>query len=164
MAYRVAPTPSATYASTTTQSVVDPTVGQAITFNTIVSQQGITLPLTAGVGTKITLGELGQFLLTFSAVCHCTSGSNKSVYIWLRYNGNDVANSNSIVNIASGNEQIMSASFVLPSNAIGDYYELYMVGDTTACQIEALPAVVAPSTPVMPATPSIIVTINKIGL
>ena len=82
--------------------------------------------------------------------------------IWFKYNGNDVPRSNTLVNIASGNEQVLSVAFVLPCNTVGDYYELWMAGDTTNCQIEALPAVVAPNTPVMPATPSVVVTVNQV--
>lgn len=159
MSYHVNPGPNATYASSQTQSVVDPTQGQAITFNTVETQQGITLVS----NTRVTLGQVGQYLFTFSAVCHCTSGSNKSVYIWFKYNGVDVPRSNTLVNIASGNEQVMAVTVVLPCATVGDYYELYMTGDTTACQIEALPAVVAPATPVMPAIPSIILTVNQVA-
>ena len=162
MSYHVNPGPNATYASTTTQNVADPTQGQAITFNTIFSEQGVKLLTTAGVGTQVQLNQIGQYLFTFSAVCHTTSGSNKAIYIWFKYNGNDVANSNTIINTSSGNEQVMTVTGVFPCNAVGDYYELYMVGDTTACQIKAEPAVVAPATPVMPAVPSIILTVNQV--
>lgn len=158
MSYHVNPGPNATFASTQTQSIVDPTLGQVITFDTTEAASGITL-----IGnTKITLPQIGRYIFNISAVCHCTSGSNKSIYIWLRYNGVDVPRSNTLVNIASGNEQVLAVAFVLPCATVGDYYEVYMAGDTTNCQIEAKPAVVAPSTPVMPAVPSIVVTVNQV--
>lgn len=158
MSYHVNPGPNACFSSSVTQNVADPTQGQAITFNTTETANAITL----ASNTKITLPQIGQYLFYVSAIAHCTSGSNKAVYIWFRYNGVDVPRSNTLVNIASGNEQVLSVAFVLPCNTVGDYYELYMTGDTTACQIEALPAVVAPNTPVMPAVPSIVVTVNQV--
>lgn len=162
MSFHVNPGPNATYASSQTQTVADAAQGQAVTFDTIIAQHGIDLPLTGGVGTKITLKQPGQYMFAVSAICHTTAGSNKAVYIWFKYNGNDVPDSNTLVNIASGNEQVLAVTTIYPCVTVDDYYEIYMAGDTTNCQIKAFPAVVAPSTPVMPAIPSIILTVNQV--
>ena len=122
MSYHVNPGPNACFSSSQTQSIVDPTKGQVITFNTTETANGVSL----SGSTKITLQQIGKYLFFVSAVCHCTSGSNKSVYIWFKYNGNDVPRSNTLVNIASGNEQVLSVAFVLPCNTVGDYYELWI--------------------------------------
>lgn len=163
MSYHINPGPNATYSSTQTQSVADVTQGQAITFNTIETEKGITLQTSGGIGTKVALGQIGDYLFTFSAICNATTGSNKAVYIWFRKNGVDVPRSNTIVNMASGNETVMAISLVLSCTTVGDYYELYMAGDTVHCQIKAIPAVVAPNTPVMPAIPSIVLAVNQVA-
>ena len=163
MSYITSPSPYASYSSSTTQNVVSATTGQAVTFNTIESQNGISLETSGGIGSKMHLNQVGNYLLTFSALCHKTVSSNSNMYIWLRYNGTDVVRSNTNVDVAGGNPNNMVVSFILPCATVGDYYELFLVGDTTTCQLLATPAVVAPSTPVMPAVPSIIVTINRVS-
>jgi hypothetical protein len=159
MSYHVNPGPNATYSSTSSQTIVDPTVGQIITFNTIEVEKGIYLETSGGIGSKMHLPQRGDYMFTISAICNATTGSNKNMAIWFRYNGSDVVRSNTTLRISSGNPQILAVSFVLPCNTPGDYYELVMSGETNNCQIYAAPAIVAPSTPVSPATPSMVCAI-----
>lgn len=159
MSFHVNPGPNATYSSSTTQSIADISLGQVITFNTIDTEKGIYLETSGGVGSKMHLPQVGDYMFTISAICNASTGSNKNMAIWFRKNGNDVVRSNTTLRISSGNPQILAVSFVLPCTTPGDYYELVMSGETTNCQILAVPAIVAPSTPVSPATPSIVCAI-----
>ena len=77
------------------------------------------------------------------------------MYIWLRHNGADVANSATQIRIQGNNAETVAAwNFVEAMNA-GDYFELMWSTDDTTCQILASPAV-AP----VPAIPSVILTVT----
>lgn len=158
MSYHVNPGPNATFSSTQTQRITDVTLGQAITLNTTEVASGITLVNS----TRMVLPQAGDYLFSFSAICEVSTGSNKDISIWFRYNGVDVPRSNTNLKITSGNPQIMALSFIFPCATPGDYYEMYMAGDTTNCGILATPAVVAPSTPVQPAVPSMVIAIVQV--
>ena len=152
MSYHVNPGPNATFADSTTQTVANASLAQVITLDTTIVAKGISL---VG-GTKITFRQVGDYYLSYSAIGHAATGSNKDISIFLKYNGNPVANSTTITSCTSGNPQINAAYFILPVAADGDYYELWMAGETTSCQILATPA---GGTPSIPACPSIIVSL-----
>ncbi len=162
MAYHVNPGPNATYASTTTQNIIDVTQGQPILFNTIEVERGIQLQTSGGVGSQIYVRQPGDFLITFSAICNTTSGSNKAMSLWFRKNGTDIDRSNTTLRITSNNPQVMAVTFIY-TLAVNDYIELVMAGETTNCEIYAAPAVVSPSTPVQPAVPSIVVAMVQVS-
>ena len=162
MSHHVNPGPNATYTSTSTQTIADPTLGQVVTFNVIEVERGIELQTSGGVGSKIYVKQPGDYMVTFSAICNTTTGSNKNMSRWFRKNGNDIANSNTALRITSNNPQVMAVTFIY-TLAIGDYIELVFAGETTSCQLLATPAVVAPSTPVQPAVPSIVLAMVQVS-
>jgi len=151
MSHHVNPGPNGTFLSTQTQTIADAAQAQAITFNTTVVGNGISVV----DNTKITFRQRGDYYVYYSAIGHAVSGSNKDINIFLKYNGSPVANSTTISSCTSGNPQLNTAAFVLPVAADGDYYEFWMSGETT--QVEIL-AVAAGGTPSIPACPSIIVS------
>ena len=151
------PLNNAQFLSTATQTIANANNPQAITY----SSSSLTGTITLGGTTKITLADVGNYLLMFSAIAHCTSGSNKALYIWLRKNGSDVTASNTNLVTSAGVPAVMAASFVVSCTTPGDYYEFWMAGDTTNMQILATAASAGP--PAYPAAPSIIVTINQIS-
>lgn len=152
MSHHVNPGPNATILDTTTQTIADATQAQVITLNTTVVGKGISV---VG-GTKITFRQKGDYYLTYSAIGHAATGSNKDLSIFLKYNGNPVSNSTTTIACASGNPQVNAASFVLPVAADGDYYELWMAGETNQVQILAT---AAGGTPSIPACPSVVISI-----
>lgn len=144
------------FASTVTQSIVSITAPQAITFNTPTNTQGISLI----ANSKLTVATTGYYLVTFTAQTHITSGSNKNLWIWLRVNGVDVANSAQDTTFNAGPPVYITGVYVLQMNA-NDYVEVWMAGDSTNCQIQAQAASAGP--PAYPASPSIQVTITQVG-
>ena len=68
------------FLSTTTQSITNTANPQAITFDTPVNTQGISLV----ASTKMTIATTGFYLVTFDVQAHITSGSNKNLWVWLR--------------------------------------------------------------------------------
>lgn len=162
MSFHVAPAPYAVFSSSQTQSVANIANAQAITMNTTSVAKGISLVST----TRITLPQVGNYALSFSAIGHNSgSSSTKWMNIWLRKNGSDVANSSTIVSTSKDNPTTVVATFDIACTTVGDYYEIMLAGQDTGTQILATPAQAAvPSvSPAMPACPSIVVVAWQIN-
>jgi hypothetical protein len=141
-----------TFLDTTTQTAAAINTAYAMTFNTTQLSNGVT------VGTptsRIYVDRLGVFDIQFSAQLNKVAATAKNVYIWLRVNGTDVANSGSSVTLAGTSAAVVAAwNFVVELNA-GSYFELMWSTNDTGCQITT----VAASSPV-PAIPSVILTVT----
>lgn len=146
------------FSDANTQYVQSITAGQAITMDTVELTDGVTLENNS----EITLPNIGDYLLTFSAMVITTNNQPQSVDIWLRKNGSgSIARSNTRQHVAKNSYNIMAVPFLVTATAQNDYFELMMCGssalDTGIGSIAA-----SASNPVRPAAPSIIVTVNKI--
>lgn len=162
MSHHVPPAPYAVFSSSQTQSVANIANAQAITMNTTDIAKGISLAST----TRITLPQVGNYALSFSAIGHNSgSASAKWMNIWLRKNGSDIANSSTIVSTAKDNPTTVVATFDVSCTTPGDYYELMLAGQDTGTQIlaTAAQAAVPATSPAMPACPSIVVTVWQIN-
>lgn len=162
MSFHVPPSPYATFSSSQTQSVANAANAQAITYNVIGLSKGITL----ASNTRITLPQVGNYALSFSAIGHYAGSSNAKWFnIFLRKNLSDVAGSSTLVTLAKDQPLTVVATFDLACTTPGDYYELIMAGEETNCQILATPAQAAvPSvSPAMPASPSVIVAVWQVN-
>lgn len=151
------PANNAQYYSLATQTIADATKDQVITLTSF-SQTGT---ITLVGGSKITLADPGNYLLAFSAIGHCSSGSNKDLNIWLKKNGSNYDSSNTNATTSAGIPIVMAATFIVSCITPGDYYEFWMAGETDKMQILYTNNTAGP--PVVPAAPSIIVTINQIS-
>ena len=163
MSYHVPPAPFATFSSSSTHSIADITLAQAVTYNTTAVAKGITLVSNS----RITLPQVGNYALAFSAIGHnAATSSAKTMNIFLRKNGSgSVANSSTIVAVAKDNPTTIAATFDVECTTAGDYYELMLVGQTTDCQIlaTAAQAAVPLVSPAQPACPSIVVAVWQIN-
>lgn len=162
MSYHVPPVPSATFSSSSTQSIANAANAQAITYNITTDAKGITL----ASNSRITLPQVGTYCLTFSAIGHNSgSASAKWFNIWLRKNGSDVANTSTLVTTAKDAPATVVATFSVSATTAGDYYELWMAGEDTGSQIlaTAAQAAVPATSPAMPACPSIVVAVWQIN-
>lgn len=127
---------------------------------------------TAGANdTQITFSRKGVYTLTFSLAFKNTTNDGQTIDVWFRYNGTDVANSNSRFFIAArkstGDPSYLIAvtSYTGIAQNDGDYVEImWRVSDTNVV-MEHLPAVAysAGVTPAIPATPSAIVQANFVS-
>jgi hypothetical protein len=145
---------------TTDQAIADVTEEQIITFNTDVHHAGWTRTSSS----RFTCTKKGSYHLDFSA---CTVGaSGKIIVIWPKINGTNVSNSSTYYTFKStGNNAIMTVAY-LEHFDVGDYFELWMWGDSTTNKLYAISAVADNPgvTPAIPACPSIILTINYSGV
>lgn len=163
MSYHVAPTPYAVFSSSQTQNISNAANAQAVTLNTTGTAKGISVVSNS----RITLPQVGNYALAFSAIGHnAASSSAKSMNVFLRKNGTTaVANSSTIVAVAKDNPTTIAATFDVECTTSGDYYELMLVGENTDCQIlaTAAQAAVPGVSPAQPACPSIVVAVWQIN-
>lgn len=152
----VASLPRGTFASSQTQSIANIANAQAITFDQSIDNTGITVV----ANTKITVQNTGTFVLSLSAIAHNPgSSSPKYVNIFMKKNGTTVDNSSTIVDVVKDQPLTLAVTFVVEATAATDYWEFFLAGETTSCQIlaTAAQAAVPNVSPAQPACPSIIV-------
>lgn len=138
---------------TTTQTAAAINTAYGMTFNSVGFQRGVTIGTPTS---RIYTDRPGFYNIQFSAQLDKTSGGVGLVFIWLRVNGVNVANSATQIRIQGNNSEVVAAwNFVEFLNA-GDYFELMWSTDDTSCIILTEPAV-AP----VPAIPSIILTVTN---
>lgn len=153
--------PRGTFASSQTQSIADIGQSQAITYDLSIDNVGITVVNNS----KITVQNTGSFVFSFSAIGHNSSSSSpKSFNIFMKKNGAIVDNSSTIVSVAKDQPTTIVATFIGEALLATDYWEFFIAGETTGCQILATPAQAAvPNvSPQQPACPSIIVAVWQI--
>lgn len=144
------------FSSTVTQTIASIVNPQACTFNTSLNTQGFSLVSS----TKLTAASDCYALVMWTVQAHITSGSNKNLWVWMRKNGVDIANSAQNTLFNAGPPVYITSSNIVQFSA-NDYIEIWMAGDSTNCEIQAQAASAGP--PAYPASPSIQVTINQVG-
>jgi hypothetical protein len=148
-------TPHIALLDTTIQTIAVANTPQVITFNTLDFADKITQTSSS----RFTVLEGGNFISNISAQIELSSGSNKLLDIWIKVNGTNLANSNSKIRVANGNDQkrlTISIPFTLNAN---DYVELWMSGNDVHLRLLATGV---ETTPDRPETPSIFLTIDKL--
>ena len=126
-----------------------------MTFNTTDLSFGVTVGIGFGLTSRISVDRPNIYNIQFSAQLINTAGGAHRVWIWLRKNGTDVANTATAVRLQGNNAETVAAwNFLLQMNA-GDYFELMWEVDNLAVSLYADPA-----TAIHPAIPSIILTVT----
>ena len=145
---------------TTNQTITSTTTAYIIGLNsTDPDSDGISI---VG-GNKITVANPGVYNTCMSIQFTNADTQDHEATIWFRKNGVDVPYSSSIVTVPSTHggvfgHLIFYVDLALKLNA-GDYIQLMWHGTDTDVKIETLPA---GTSPVHPASPSIIVSINQV--
>lgn len=152
--------PYGQFSDSTTQNVASITAGQPITLNTDIIKNRMTHSTVSNTS-RIQIDEAGKYLIIFSAIVNTTNATKQSIDIWMAVGGTNVANSNTRAYIPNQNTEITIAANFIYSFTAGQYFELYMCGDSTSVQVLSIAASTA--NPTRPDAPSIIVTVNKIS-
>ena len=143
------------FSDTTTQTIVSINAAYAMTFNTTDAANGVSI---GSPTSRIVVANQGVYNVQFSAQLDETSGGTANVYIWLRKNGTNVANTASTVALQGTSARTVAAwNFIIqlePTN----YVELMWAADTTNARILA-----ASATSVWPAIPSVICTVTQVN-
>jgi hypothetical protein len=108
---------------------------------------------------RVYVGETGVYNIQFSAQLDKTSGASaQSIYIWLRVNGTNVANSASQVTLKDTSAEIVAAWNFIITLETEDYFELAWSSPDTDMQLKAVTASGS-----VPAIPSVIMTVNWVS-
>jgi len=110
------------------------------------------------VNSRIYVSEEAIYNIQFSAQLDKSGGGASAVYIWLRVNGVNIANSATKIVIDGPNSEIVAAwNFVLPL-AENDYFELaWQSSDTNVFLAEE------PASGNVPEIPSVIITVTWVS-
>lgn len=154
------------------QSDQDQTAGAlgtayAVTMNIDDYPNGITIVNNS----EITFAEAGIYLITFSIQFKNTTNDSQHVDVWFRYEGSDIASSNSRFGIparkSAGDPSHLIAvtPFIVDVIADGDQVQIMWHPSDLGVSIEHYAAVTASPgvTPAIPATPSVIVTVAHVS-
>lgn len=142
--------------SDATQSIAEAATTQSITF----SNSSGTADVTLADNTKITFANPGVYLVAASVVTNDTAGGNAIVY-WVNQNGTPVPDSATVCGQPIGGLLLTSAcTYIVTTTVASEYIEMAMTGQAVTNEITATPAGTIGSCPV---SPSIIVTVNRIG-
>ncbi len=141
---------------TTNQLNPTASTARAININSTSVSSGVSIQ----GGNRITVDHDGIYNIQFSLQLIKTSNGNDDADIWLRYNGVDVPNSNGIVTVIGNNGKAITAWNFVQAMTASSYCQIVWSSSDTALTIYA---VGTQSSPTRPATPSIIVTVDKIS-
>jgi hypothetical protein len=142
------------------------TTGGTGTYKVSASQTVTSTAITGNLPSRIKVSQDGLYNVQFSAQFINTTNDVQEIDIWFRKNGTDIPGSNSEFGIkarkstGSASRLIAAMNFILEL-AENDYFEMMWRVPDSGVSLEQFPAVTASSTtPAIPATPSIIVTVS----
>ena len=143
-----------TFASLVTQIALLPNVDYPIDLDVVDIERGIWRD---SVNTsRVYVADGGIFNFQFSAQLDNTTGGAHRIWLWPRISGVDVPDSASQVRIQGNNAELVAAWNWVLRLAPGEYFELvYAVSDV------ALQIVTFPAAGVVPAIPSVILTVTQ---
>jgi hypothetical protein len=147
------------WSNTASQTAAAANTAYAMTVNTTDYTNGCSVVSSS----RFTAASAGLYNIQFSAQLANTDSSIHDVSIWLRKNGTDVANTNSMLCVPSKHgsikgEMLPAWNFFIQLSA-SDYVELMWSTTTTNISIEATGTQTSPT---RPATPSLIVTMDRV--
>jgi hypothetical protein len=139
----------------------------AVTYDTTDFPDGITITSSS----RITFADTGVYNITYSIQFENDNNSTETVDIWLRYEGTDIAGTNSRFSMpprkSSGDPSTLIAvtPIMVDVEADGDYVEIMWHPSDLGVTIQHYNAVTASPgvTPAIPATPSVIVGVTFIS-
>ena len=152
--------PHGTFYSAVTQAIADTAAAQVVALELDDDVEGLIHSRTTN-NSRIQAEVAGSYEIFFSGISDVASGAaNKYLEVWIRIDGVDVANTNTITKIQStASEGVVAVAFSFELTA-GQYVELVTWGDATTCQWLAT---AVGTTPTRPACPSVIVTMKKVS-
>jgi hypothetical protein len=143
------------FSDTTIQTAASINTAYGMVFNTTDSSNGVSV---GSPTSRLVVANQGVYNVQFSAQLDKTSGGTGNVYIWLRKNGTNVANTATTIAIQGTAARTVAAwNFIIqlePTN----YVELMWATDDTSVRILS-----ATATSVWPAIPSVICTITQVN-
>ena len=147
------------FVSLTNQTIASATTAYAVALGTTAESRGVSIV----DGSKITFAEAGTFALSFSLQLHNSNNNIQTARVWLRKNGADLANTNSIFDIpgqhGGSDGALIASTTIVVTVAAGDNLQLYWSASSTQAFLQYLADGTSPTRPV---TPSAIVAVQQI--
>ena len=145
------------------------TTGGAGTYTVSTSQVVTSTSMTGDLPSKIVVNQDGLYNIQFSAQLINSTNDAQTMSIWFRKNGTDVTGSNTDFGITprkstgSPSQAVAAMNFYLEM-AKDDYFEIMWRVSDSGVSLEHFNAVSASgTTPAIPATPSIILTVTFVS-
>lgn len=141
------------------------TSGGVGTYQVSVSQTVVSTTVTGSLPSKIVVSQSGMYNIQFSYQFANSTNDVQDIDIWFRKNGVDIDSSNSQFGIKPRKSSGVSSRLIAAMNFAvdmteNDYVEIMWRVSDSGVSMEYFPAVSASgSTPAIPATPSVIVTV-----
>jgi hypothetical protein len=142
------------FTKTTTATLGTANTATAISFDLTTISNGITIGTPTS---RFEIGRSGLYRLSFSAQLNSSSGSQKTVYFWIRKNGVDISQSSVIVTVNLNNGYTPVTRNDILSLDSGDYVEYYWAGDSTALSLVPVAA-----TAFSPSSPAAVVEFSQV--
>ena len=145
---------------TTTQTAVSGAIA-TMKYNTTSLSNGVSI-VNDGLGnpTEITFTDAGVYNIQFSAQLQRTSGgSDATISIWLSQNGSNVADSTTHLTLKANTNYVVAAWNFFQQVGAGDNVQIMWSHNDAIQILYEAPGV----SPTRPATPSIILTVNRIA-
>jgi hypothetical protein len=146
--------------STENQTIASTSIDYPVTFNNEDVKQAL-VHSTSVESSKVKMTSAGTYLITFSAIADLTATTAKRLSIWLAVDGENVANSNTVCQLPNASTETLVVVSFINTFTENQYFELIMHGDDTGLRLVTTAATSGP--PPRPASPSIILTVNKIA-
>lgn len=133
---------------------------QPVTYTSVWVQNGISIV----DGSKITFAKAGIYELKFVAQLGNYDNSVHEAIFWVKYNGNNFPNSATKIHLPTRKDsgdyssQLLNVTILGNAQNNNDYIQLFWTGDNTNLWIIADPAY-----DTIPQTPSIIVSVTRVG-
>ena len=157
-------TPYNQLTSNTDQTAASVANAYAVTLNGSEFPNGISITSSS----RITFAKTGIYNIAYSIQFKNTTNDQQDIDIWLRYNGTDIANSNSRFTIPARKSAGDPSHLIAVTPTVVDifadngYIEIMWRVENTGVSIEHFPAITAVPgvTPAIPATPSVIIGVT----
>lgn len=141
------------FADTTTQTLGGGSTATAVTYNTIVARAGVGLTS----ATRALPGVAGVYLVSIVVQADKTSSGDGILYLWLRKNGTDVANTLALARVRGAAAELTLGTNQIFALGAEDYVEAMWASDSADVILSA-----AAATGFSPAGPSAILTITQV--
>jgi len=144
---------------TTNQTALSTTSSYIVNIGSQFEASGVSV----ASGNRITFAYAGTYNIQYSIQFANTDANSDNVDVWIRQNGTDVSDSNSVYNVpgtshGGAGALIAAVNYVLTVSA-GDYIQIAWAVSNTTISISTIAAQTSPTVPI---TPGVIVTAQQV--
>lgn len=150
------PVPRGTFSTTASQTVASTTTAYAVALATDDLKVGLTHS-TVTNNSRVYIDQAGTYSIIVSAIADDTAADKTHLALWLAVDATNVANSNTVVEIATKETEVVVAVAFTYDFTAGQYFEIMYRGDATTTRFLQT---AAGSSPTRPASPAVIVAVN----